>query len=134
MAWAYSSLTEALQTLPQLNIAIHNTDESLIIKMRDYGDLQLHLLLTTRQIIVETYICPLSTIPRQAELNHFLLRHQKILPLTSVGISQVQNEDYYIAFGALSLNSTLEDIALEIATLAENALDIAEVMDDYIHQ
>ena len=54
-----------------------------------------------------------------------------IMPLSSVGISSVQQEEYYIVFGALSLKSSLEDILLEITSLVDNALDLAEITEEY---
>ncbi|HFS3810908.1 TPA: DUF2170 family protein, partial [Escherichia coli] len=50
-----------------------------------------------------------------------------------VGISSVQHEEYYIVFGALSLKSSLEDILLEITSLVDNALDLAEITEEYSH-
>ncbi|HBZ2153304.1 TPA: DUF2170 family protein, partial [Klebsiella pneumoniae] len=45
-----------------------------------------------------------------------------------------KNDEYYVAFGALSLNSSLEDVVLEIATLAANALDLAELIEQYTNK
>ena len=67
------------------------------------------------------------------EFNTFLLRNQKMMPLSSVGISSVQHEEYYIVFGALSLKSSLKDILLEITSLVDNALDLAEITEEYSH-
>ncbi|MDN8601468.1 DUF2170 family protein [Citrobacter sp. S2-9] len=134
MSWTPLTLAEALQKIDGLNIEIKYNEKSLIVNMNDYGDLQLAILFTSRQIIIETLICLLNCIDNQAEFNVFLLRNQKILPLSSVGISLVQNEEYYVAFGALSLNSSLEDIMLEIITLVENALDLAEVTEEYTQE
>lgn len=131
MAWTPRTLADALNNIAELDIDIENKESSLIIKMNDYGDLQLTVLFTSQQIIIETYICPVNTIKNAAEFNFFLLRNQKVLPLSSVGISRVKQEEYYIAFGALSLNSSLDDVTLEITTLVENALDIAEITQDY---
>ncbi|HGB6504285.1 TPA: YjfI family protein, partial [Salmonella enterica subsp. diarizonae serovar 61:z52-z57:-] len=107
---------------------------SLIIKMNDYGDLPLTVLFTSQQIIIETYICPANTIRDTAEFNVFLLRNQKVLPLSSVGITRVKQEEYYVTFGALSLNSSLDDVTLEITTLIENALDVVEITQDYLQE
>lgn len=134
MAWTPQLLAEAIQTLPELNIDIEYNEQSLIIKMNDYGDLSLGILFTSRQIIIETVICPVSSINQQNEFNIFLLRNQKLLPLSSVGISRVQQDEYYIAFGALSLNSSLDDVVLEMTTLADNALDLAEITEEYTHE
>lgn len=131
MTWTPQVLANALRTADGMNIDFIDNDNSIIIKMNDYGDLQLSVLFTSRQIIIETLICPVSRIPNQAEFNVFLLRNQKILPLSSVGISRVQNEEYYVVFGALSLGSSLADVTLEMTTLVENALDLAEITEEY---
>ncbi|WP_270959318.1 DUF2170 family protein, partial [Klebsiella pneumoniae] len=128
------ALASALQQAAELNVKIDYNDHSFIIIMNDYGDLQLNVLFTSRQIIIETIICPLSAIQRQDLFNAFILRHQKLLPLSSVAISRLKNDEYYVAFGALSLNSSLEDVVLEIATLAANALDLAELIEQYTNK
>ena len=126
MTWNPLALATALQTVPEQNIDVTNSENALIIKMNDYGDLQINILFTSRQMIIETFICP-------DEFNTFLLRNQKMMPLSSVGISSVQQEEYYIVFGALSLKSSLEDILLEITSLVDNALDLAEITEEYSH-
>lgn len=131
MIWNQQALANALHTAEGMNIDIVNDDHSIAIKMKDYGDLQLSILLISNQIIIETIICPISHILNQAEFNYFLLCNQKFLPLSSVGISHVQDEEYYVIFGALSLRSSLDDVILEITTLVANALDLAEVTEEY---
>ncbi|ALU52758.1 TPA: DUF2170 family protein [Klebsiella pneumoniae] len=134
MGWIPQALASALQQAAELNVKIDYNDHSFIIIMNDYDDLRLNVLFTSRQIIIETIICPLSAIQRQDLFNAFILRHQKLLPLSSVAISRLKNDEYYVAFGALSLNSSLEDVVLEIATLAANALDLAELIEQYTNK
>lgn len=134
MAWIPQVLTKALTNFHGLNIDIISNEQSLIIKMNDYGDLLLSILFTSRQMIIETVICPVNNIQHQDAFNLFLLRNQKLLPLSSVGISRVRQDEYYVAFGALSLNSTLEDVVLEMTTLVDNALDLAEITEEYTHE
>ena len=134
MGWIPQALASALQQAAELNVNIDDNEHSFIIIMNDYGDLRLNVLFTSRQIIIETIICPLSAIQRQDLFNAFILRHQKLLPLSSVAISRLKNDEYYVAFGALSLNSSLEDVVLEIATLAANALDLAELIEQYTNK
>lgn len=134
MTWNPLALATALQTVPEQNIDVTNSESALIIKMNDYGDLPLSVLFISRQIIIETIICPVSSIHHQDEFNVFLLRNQKLLPLSSVGISRIQQDEYYVAFGALSLNSSLDDVVLEMTTLADNALDLAEITEEYTHE
>ena len=118
MTWNPLALATALQTVPEQNIDVTNSESALIIKMNDYGDLQINILFTSRQMIIETFICPVSSISNPDEFNTFLLRNQ---------------EEYYIVFGALSLKSSLEDILLEITSLVDNALDLAEITEEYSH-
>lgn len=134
MTWNPLALATALQTVPEQNIDVTNSESALIIKMNDYGDLQINILFTSRQMIIETFICPVSSISNPDEFNTFLLRNQKMMPLSSVGISSVQQEEYYIVFGALSLKSSLEDILLEITSLVDNALDLAEITEESIEE
>jgi hypothetical protein len=42
-------------------------------------------------------------------------------------------EDKYVVFGALSVNSSLDDIELEIATLSDNSLEVIAEMDSYLN-
>ncbi|HBC7434329.1 DUF2170 family protein [Enterobacter bugandensis] len=133
MRWSLSSLADELSRRRDIYIDLKNNNDVLIIKMNEYGDLPLSIFITSQQIIIETYICPVNDIKRQADFNLFLLRNQKMLPLSSVGISQIQHDEYYVAFGALSVSSSLEDIILEITTLAANALDLAELTQEFIN-
>ena len=50
------------------------------------------------------------------------------MPLSS--FAKIENK--YVVFGAMSLNSSIEDVALEIATLSENAIDAISTMNDYL--
>ena len=133
MTWNPLALATALQTVPEQNIDVTNSESALIIKMNDYGDLQINILFTFRQMIIETFICPVSSISNPDEFNTFLLRNQERMPLSSVGISSVQQEEYYIVFGALSLISSLLFFLFEITSLVDFALDVAVITDDFSH-
>ena len=80
MTWNPLALATALQTVPEQNIDVTNSENALIIKMNDYGDLQINILFTSRQMIIETFICPVSSISNPDEFNTFLLRNQKMMP------------------------------------------------------
>lgn len=73
MGWTPRALASALQQAAELNVNIDDNEHSFIIIMNDYGDLRLNVLFTSRQIIIETIICPLSTIQRQDLFNAFIL-------------------------------------------------------------
>ncbi|MGC9871783.1 DUF2170 family protein, partial [Escherichia coli] len=69
MTWNPLALATALQTVPEQNIDVTNSENALIIKMNDYGDLQINILFTSRQMIIETFICPVSSISNPDEFN-----------------------------------------------------------------
>lgn len=127
------ALATALQTVPKQNINVTNSKNALIIKINNYGDLQINILFTSRQIIIKTFICPVSSISNPNKFNTFLLKNQKIMPLSSVKISSVQQKKYYIVFKALSLKSSLKNILLKITSLVNNALNLAKITKKYSH-
>ena len=79
MTWNPLALATALQTVPEQNIDVTNSESALIIKMNDYGDLQINILFTSRQMIIETFICPVSSISNPDEFNTFLLRNAIVI-------------------------------------------------------
>ncbi len=50
------------------------------------------------------------------------------IPLSSFG----RVDDRYVLFGALSADARMEDIALDVAALSDNALDALEALSDYL--
>ncbi|EAA8481386.1 DUF2170 domain-containing protein, partial [Salmonella enterica subsp. enterica] len=46
MAWNSLALADALQTWPDIDIK--NSENALIMKMNDYGDLQINIIFTSR--------------------------------------------------------------------------------------
>lgn len=130
MAWNQGELFQSLQKLN--NIKAMDSHGGLIVVMNDYGGLTLSFIFSSQQLVIETVICPVSDVTKRDEFNRLLLRSQKLLPLSSVGLTTINQTEYYIAFGSLSLNSSFDDILLEMTTLAHNALDIAEVVDEFM--
>ena len=74
MTWNPLALATALQTVPEQNIDVTNSENALIIKMNDYGDLQINILFTSRQMIIETFICPVSSISNPVVIGRDLQR------------------------------------------------------------
>ncbi|TSJ55549.1 DUF2170 family protein [Atlantibacter subterraneus] len=128
MTWTIVALEAALKQDNYCNYSVSHIQNALKLTLKQHGDLVVHISMTSKQIFIETVICPVENIQDVNKLNYRLLRIQKLLPLSSVGISIINHKDYYLAFGALSLASSLADIVLEIETLAENALELAEII------
>jgi uncharacterized protein YjfI (DUF2170 family) len=65
---------------------------------------------------------------RRAELMEVMLELNPAIPLSSFG----RVDGRYMLFGALSREARAEDIANEIATLSDNALDALDALSAYL--
>ena len=90
MAWTPQLLAEAVQTLPELNIDIEYNEQSLIIKMNDYGDLSAVLIRKVNSIfsyyvIRNSFLClpwgflAFSRMNITSHLEHFRLIHHLMM-------------------------------------------------------
>jgi len=62
-----------------------------------------------------------------AKFNEYVLRTHKFLPLSTISLeTDITHGDYYYMFGALSASSSINEIVLEIETLAENTIQATE--------
>ncbi len=68
---------------------------------------------------------PVAEMDDPAAFNHFLLKAQKLVPLSNFAITEVDGREYYELIGELSIESTLRTILIELRVLAHNALDAA---------
>ncbi|XNM58126.1 DUF2170 family protein [Escherichia coli] len=74
MTWNPWRWRQALQTVPEQNTDVTNSESALIIKMNDYRRFANQYSFSSRQMIIETFICPVSSISNPDEFNSFLLR------------------------------------------------------------
>ncbi len=65
---------------------------------------------------------------KRTELFESMLSLNVPMPLSAFA----KMDDKYAVFGAMSLNSSDEDVALEITTLSDNSLDAIEALSDYL--
>lgn len=92
--------------------------QSLIITNED--NVTAYLAVSGDQILIEALLFQAQQVINEDILNKEILRTHKLFPLTSIGINTIQNQDYYVAFGALSSQSKAESIVIEISTLFQN--------------
>ncbi|OVD45971.1 DUF2170 family protein, partial [Escherichia coli] len=74
MTWNPLALATALQTVPEQNIDVTNSENALIIKMNDYGDFTINILFTSLQMIIETFISPGNNNRNQDEFNTIFIK------------------------------------------------------------
>src|SRR3546814_6672112 len=93
--------------------------------MHSQGDLEIFVNVSEAQIAASVLLWPCDEQPDRAAFNEFLLKAQKLVPLSNFGISTVGERDYYELFGELATTSSLATVVIELRTLAENAIEAA---------
>jgi uncharacterized protein YjfI (DUF2170 family) len=103
-------------------------DPVLVATMHEHGDLEIFVSAGEEQVAASVLLWPVDEQADRHAFNEFLLKAQKIVPLSNFGISTVGGRDYYELFGELSTTSSLGDIVTELRTLADNAIEAASDM------
>lgn len=84
-----------------------------------------------RQIVAEAILFPVSKVADEAALNSLILRTHQLVPLTTIAIKNIGGDDYYVAFGALSVSSKDEVVIEEIETLFANVGDFLDLYAEH---
>ncbi len=85
-----------------------------------------------KQIIAETALFPAAKVTNMATMNDLILRTHHLLPLTTICINKIGGEDYYTAFGSLSVESKDSVIIEEIDTLFANVEEFLELYNEHL--
>lgn len=103
----------------------------LQVVVEGFEELPVYLSITDNQILCISYLWNESEVnqEKRAEMLDVMLEMNIPMPLSS--FSRIQ--DQYVIFGALSTNSSFDDIAHEIITLCENAVEAIGAMTDYLN-
>ncbi|WP_337185905.1 DUF2170 family protein [Phenylobacterium sp.] len=134
--WSVKSLAEALDATRLLREGeltarvMEGAEPVLQVTMHEFGDLPVFISAGTEQIVVSALLWPVDEQKDQAAFNVFLLKAQKLVPLSNFGITTVAGRDYYEIFGELSCKTTLQTVVIELRTLAENAIQAADELRD----
>jgi len=130
--WSVKSLSQALSETRLLRDGeltarvLEGTEPVLQITMHEFGDLPIFLSVGSEQIVVSALLWPVDEQKDQAAFNVFLLKAQKLVPLSNFGITTVAGRDYYELFGELTCKTTLQTVIIELRMLAENAIRAAD--------
>ena len=129
--WTVRSLKAALDTSEPVRAGeftpriVEGADPVLLVTMHQHGDLELFVNVSEAQIAASVLLWPCNEQEDPAAFNAFLLKSQKLVPLSNFGIGTVEGRDYYELFGELATSSPLDTVIIELRTLAENAIDAA---------
>ncbi len=86
----------------------------------------------TSQLIAEVALFPQHQVKDTVALNELILRTHHILPLTAICIKEIAGHSYYVAFGALSVDSKESVVIEEIETLFNNVAEFLELYGEQL--
>ncbi|GAB2698367.1 MAG: DUF2170 family protein [Aliiglaciecola sp.] len=124
---------DQLETLLSDNDNIVVTREENCLLIGNGDGLDAWLALSGEQIIIESILFSSSEVKDKAALNEEILKTHMLFPLTTIGISQVAEQDYYTAFGALSSQSKAESIKIELDALFHNVAAFLDAYQEHLH-
>ncbi|MEO0576327.1 MAG: YjfI family protein [Pseudomonadota bacterium] len=111
---------------------IDGADPTLLLLMRDFGDLPIFVTVAGEQIIAEAVLWPVTQVADPDEFNVTVLRTHKYFPLSTICLGQRMDHDYYLMFGSLSSDASLADIIVEIEVLASNVINATEAYGELL--
>lgn len=138
--WTTSTLYDALETyVARERLPMHlrleaGAEPTIAISLPEHGDLDIHLAASGQQLFVSTPLCLGSQVRDRAAFDDACLRLNPLNPLSNIGLQTLEGEDVYTVFGELSTRSPIANIVEEVSTLADNTLQAAHALRNYIHR
>lgn len=128
MNWDLDQLVTLISK--QTDYVVTREDDCLLLANDD--GLDAWIAISGEQILVESLLFAESEVEDVSALNAAVLRSHMIFPLTTVGISSINGEDYYTAFGSLSAQSKESSVLIEIETLFQNVEAFLDAYQEYL--
>jgi len=135
--WTVPAIKEAMDASPLVRDGemtlrvLEGAEPVLLATMHEYGDLPVYLSVGGAQIVCSVLLWPVAEQADRHAFNEFLLKAQRVVPLSNFAITNVGGEDVYELMGELSCKTTLQTILIELRTLAENAIDATELRETF---
>ncbi|MCO7226897.1 DUF2170 family protein [Pleionea sp. CnH1-48] len=102
----------------------------LQVTVEGFDELPIFITATDEQILCVTNLFHKDEVKDELidDLNNTMLRLTVNVPLSSLGII----DETYVLFGAMSVKTLLENVAHELVTQSENALETLEALEDFL--
>lgn len=127
-------LTDAqLSDESRLDVELFDGENAVIsVKVQDRDEFPIYLTVDESQILCICYLFGEDEVDttKRAEMNETMLMLNVSIPLSS--FSKIANQ--YILFGALSPNSSVEEIINEIEILSDNVLEAIDAIAEYLKE
>ncbi|MDB1124770.1 DUF2170 family protein [Vibrio algarum] len=109
---------------------VKENENTLVITNED--NIDAFLAISGEQILVEVLLFSKDLVKNPQALNEYVLKTHKMFSLTTIGINEIDGDEYYVAFGSLSSQSKLESVIIEVATLFRNVEAFIELYQEYL--
>ncbi|ACR11097.1 DUF2170 family protein [Teredinibacter turnerae] len=126
MVWNTNSLQALLE---QHGIWEVSLESGCITVTNDEG-IDAFIYAGDRQLLVEVPLFPEADVIDVAALNDKILETHYLAPLSCIYKKSIGGQSYYIAFGALSLESKDHVVIEEVSTLFENVDEFLDLYAD----
>lgn len=93
-------------------------------------EIPIFISISDNQILCIAYLWGEDEVKPELRSNMMEAMLEMNIPMPLSSFAKV--EDKYVLNGALSINSTLDDIELEIVTLSDNSLEVINEMSSYL--
>lgn len=134
-AWNLTTLTELFASDPEalgdVDVTIAPDSDVIRVTLKEKGHLDVFVVAAGDHILASVMLAPAASVPRREEFERLILKTHKLVPLSTFGISIVNGEEWYELFGSLSASSSAEVVVEEVAVLAANAGDAAELIESW---
>lgn len=128
MTWDLNSL-EAL-FVKHDSWAVNAENDCLCVTSED--GLDAYVAVSGAQILAETILFAKSQVSDVAGLNEEILKTHQVFPLTTIAITEIDGEEYYMAFGSLSSQSKEESVEIELETLFDNVAGFLDAYEGFL--
>ena len=134
--WSLASLTELFASDPEalgdVDVDVADGLDVLRVTLKERGGLDVLVAASGEQVLCSVLLVEADRVPERERFERFLLATHKLVPLSTFGITRVSGKDWYELFGSLSSHSRAEVMVEEVATLAVNAVEAAEMVGEWI--
>ncbi|TFF27293.1 DUF2170 family protein [Jiella endophytica] len=133
--WNLASLTELFASDPEelgdVDVSVVETGDVIRVTLKEKGDLDVLVTASGDQVLASVILAPADDIPRREAFERMILSTHKLVPLSTFGIVTVGGKEYYELFGSLSARSSAHAMVEEVAVLAVNAVDAANMIEEW---
>ena len=103
----------------------------LQVEVTGREEIPIFISFSDNQILCIAYLWGEDEIKKELKASMMEAMLEMNIPMPLSSFAKV--EDKYVVFGALSINSNLDDIELEIVALSDNSLEVISEMDSYLN-